>query len=96
MKRESINDSEAGMNEESLKPLVDDMLDSRREALKRINAQFGTNITVELNSAWVRREKISSDETTPEETSSDPKPEEDPTEEETEQKQDEEKGDDEK
>ena len=95
MKRESINDSEAGMNEESLKPLVDDMLDSRREALKRINAQFGTNITVELNSAWVRREKISSDETTPEETSSDPKPEEDPTEEVTEQKQ-EEKGDDEK
>ena len=68
MKRESINDSEAGMNEESLKPLVDDMLESRREALKRVNEQFGTNITVELNSAWVRREKISSDETTPEET----------------------------
>ena len=76
MKRESINDSEAGMNEESLKPLIDDMLDSRREALKRVNEQFGTNITVELNSAWVRRKKIASDETTPEETTSDPLPEE--------------------
>lgn len=63
MKRESINDSEAGMNEESLKPLIDDMLDSRKEAIKRINEQFGLNITVELNSAWIRRKEIPSDET---------------------------------
>ena len=58
MKRESINDSEAGMNEESLKPFIDDMLESRQEAIKRINEQFDTNISVKLSSSWVRREKI--------------------------------------
>ena len=68
MKRESINDSEAGMNEESLKPFIDDMLSSRQEALKLVNKQFNTNITVKLSSSWVRREKIVEDETKVEET----------------------------
>ena len=63
MKREAINDSEAGMNEESLKPFIDDMLECRKEALKKINEQFGLNITVRFASSWVRREKISQDET---------------------------------
>lgn len=63
MKREAINDSEAGMNEESLKPFIDDMLECRKEALEKINKQFGTNITVKFSSSWVRREKIVSDET---------------------------------
>jgi len=63
MKREAINDSEAGMNEESLKPFIDDMLECRKEALDKINKQFGTNITVRFASSWVRREKIVSDET---------------------------------
>lgn len=63
MKRESINDSEAGMNEESLKPFIDDMLQNRKDALEKVNKQFGTNITVELSSSWVRRKKIVSDET---------------------------------
>lgn len=62
MKRESINDSEAGMNEESLKPFVDEMLESRREALKRVNEQFGTNITVKFSSSWIRRNEIPADE----------------------------------
>ena len=62
MKRESINDSEAGMNEESLKPFVDEMLQCRKEALEKINAQFGTNITVEFSSSWIRRKKILEDE----------------------------------
>lgn len=63
MKREAINDSEAGMNEESLKPFIDDMLECRKEALEKINKQFGTNIMVKFSSSWVRREKIVSDET---------------------------------
>lgn len=63
MKRESINDSEAGMNEESLKPFIDDMLQCRKEALEKINKQFGTNITVRLSSSWIRRNKIVEDET---------------------------------
>lgn len=63
MKRESINDSEAGMNEESLKPFIDDMLQNRKDALKKVNEQYGLNITVKLSSSWVRREKIVKDET---------------------------------
>ena len=63
MKRESINDSEAGMNEESLKPFVDDMLQNRKDALEKVNKQFGTNITVEFSSSWIRRTKIPEDET---------------------------------
>lgn len=63
MKRESINDSEAGMNEESLKPFVDEMLKCRQDALEKINKQFGTNITVKFASSWIRRTKIVKDET---------------------------------
>ena len=75
MKRESINDSEAGMNEESLKPFVDDMLQSRKDAIEKVNKQFGTNITVRYSSSWVRRQKIVSDESqeTPEEQPEQPK-----------------------
>lgn len=62
MKREAINDSEAGMNEESLKPFIDDMLECRKEALEKVNKQFGTNITVKFSSSWIRRNKIVSDE----------------------------------
>lgn len=58
MKREAINDSEASMNEESLKPLCDNMLRSRREAIEKINKQYGLNITVRFNSSWVMRNKI--------------------------------------
>lgn len=63
MKRESINESESAMNEESLKPFVDEMLQCRKDALEKVNKQFGTNITVKFSSSWIRREKIVSDET---------------------------------
>ena len=75
MKRESINDSEAGMNEESLKPFVDEMLQCRKDALEKINKQFGTNITVKFASAWIRREKIVEDETKEETQKETPKEE---------------------
>ena len=52
MKREAINDAEAGMNEDSLLPLIDDMLECRKIGLERVNKMFGTNITVELDSSW--------------------------------------------
>ena len=52
MKREAINDAEAGMNEDSLLPLVDDMLECRKIGLEKVNKMFGTNITVELDSSW--------------------------------------------
>ena len=62
MKREAINDSEASMNEESLKPLCDNMLRARREQLELLNKKYGLNITVKFNSAWVMRNKLGSAE----------------------------------
>lgn len=64
MKREAINESEAGMNEDSLSPLVDEMLACRKKAVEEINAMFGTNISVRLASSW-------NDEGLPEENSGD-------------------------
>ena len=58
MKREAINGEEAGMNEEALKPLCDDLLQSRRDALEKINAQFGLNITVKYSSSWEARKLL--------------------------------------
>ena len=52
MKRESINSNESQLNDDMLHPLIDEMLEMRREALAEVNAMFGTNITVDFNSAW--------------------------------------------
>ena len=56
MKRESINSNESQLNDDMLHPLIDDMLAMRREALEKVNEMFGTNITVEFNSAWADNE----------------------------------------
>lgn len=52
MKREALNSAESALNDDSLLPLVDDMLRCRRVGLEKVNAMFGTNITVELASSW--------------------------------------------
>lgn len=52
MKRERFTRDEAITNNEALYPLVDAMLESRRDALEQVNEKYGTDITVELNSAW--------------------------------------------
>ena len=52
MKREAINSSESGMNEDALLPLVDDMLKCRKIGLEKINKMYGTNISVDLSSSW--------------------------------------------
>lgn len=57
MKRESINSNESQLNDDMLHPLIDDMLARRREALEEVNKMFGTNITVDFNSAWLTNEK---------------------------------------
>ena len=54
MKREAINEAEATLNEDILYPTIDTMLECRRDALDRVNAMFGTNITVELDSVWMQ------------------------------------------
>lgn len=52
MKRESINEAEAGLNEKALLPYVDIMLKQREENVKKINNMFGTSISVKLSSSW--------------------------------------------
>ena len=52
MKRETLTDSENQMNRDSLLPLIDNMLECRKEGIERVNAMFGTSITVSLSSAW--------------------------------------------
>ena len=45
MKREAINESEADLNEDSLLPMIDDMLYQRELMCKNLNEKFGTNIS---------------------------------------------------
>ena len=52
MKREAINEAESALNEDILYPTIDTMLECRQIALEKVNAMYGTNITVELNGIW--------------------------------------------
>lgn len=52
MKREAINSGESQLTEDQLHPLIDNMLKERQDALEKVNAMFGTNISVTFNSAW--------------------------------------------
>lgn len=56
MKRESINSNESQLNDDMLHPFIDEMLACRKEAAEQINAMFGTDISVEFNSAWADNE----------------------------------------
>lgn len=57
MKREAINSGESQLTEDQLHPLIDNMLAERRQALEKVNAMFGTNISVRFNSAWEINER---------------------------------------
>ena len=52
MKKERVTKEEFTTNSDSLFPLVDDMLNSRRKALEEINSLFELDIMVEFNSSW--------------------------------------------
>lgn len=52
MKREKLSTTESQMNNDALLPLVDEMLESRREGIKLVNEMFGTNIEVSFASSW--------------------------------------------
>ena len=52
MKREALNSSESSINNDILFPLVDNMLEQRKQGCDRINKLYGTNISVKLNSSW--------------------------------------------
>ena len=73
MKRESISPDEAQLNNDGLLPLIDDMLESRQQALEKINEMYGLNISVKLDSSWmIEQEKQNTDiPATPTEADSD-------------------------
>lgn len=52
MKRESISANETQLNKDALFPLIDNMLNEQRAGWNAVNEKYGTNITVELSSAW--------------------------------------------
>ena len=45
------------MNEDSLLPMIDDMLHQREIMCENLNKKFGTNISVELSSSWKKIRK---------------------------------------
>lgn len=57
MKRESISPDEAQLNDDALLPLIDDMLEQREIALKKINEKYGLNISVKLDSSWMNEQE---------------------------------------
>lgn len=56
MKREAIGEGESTLDTDALLPLCQCMLQCRREDIAKVNELFGTNITVEFNSAWLQNE----------------------------------------
>lgn len=52
MKREALNSAESSINDDILFPLVDQMLEERKKGCERVNALYGTDISVELASSW--------------------------------------------
>ena len=57
MKREAIGANEGALNEDALFPLVDNMLDCRRDAIQKINDKYGLSISVNLSSSWADNEE---------------------------------------
>ena len=48
---------ESQLDEDMLHPLIDNMLKERQDALEKVNAMFGTDISVSFNSAWELNER---------------------------------------
>ena len=57
MKREYLSEEEIRASTDVLLPLIDDMLRCRKDAISVINSTYGTNITVEKNSAWENKQE---------------------------------------
>lgn len=59
MKREAIGEGESSLNEDSLLPLCDDMLQCRKEDMEKVSELFEINppITVDFDSAWEKNVK---------------------------------------
>lgn len=53
MKRESLNSAESALNDDFLIPLIDNMLQCRKDFVEKINSKYGLSVSVDLNSAWL-------------------------------------------
>lgn len=58
MKKERLITTELNINEPSLIPLSENMLDCRKSAVEKINKMFNLNIEVELNCIWKEQSDI--------------------------------------
>lgn len=56
MKSQYVSSEEINANADIMLPLVDNMFEQRKMALEAINKEFGTNITVEKDSAWEKKQ----------------------------------------
>lgn len=56
MKRQYMSADEVNSSADIMLPLIDNMLDSRKIAIEAINKEFGTNISVEKDSAWEKKQ----------------------------------------
>lgn len=52
LKREYIGKSENSLNDDILRPFVDNMLLCRQKGFEKVNEMFGTNISVDFGSIW--------------------------------------------
>lgn len=57
LKREYVSAQEIETGGDMLMPLIDDMYECRKRGVEQINAMFGTNITVEKDSAWALKDR---------------------------------------
>lgn len=55
MKKERLITTEVEISENSVYPLVDNMLNSRRKGLKELNDKYNLNVEVEFTSSWELR-----------------------------------------
>lgn len=53
-KREYVSESETSLNDQTLTPSVDDMLECQRKGWDKVNEMYGTHITIDLGSEWKR------------------------------------------
>ena len=56
-KRERLNSSEIDLNEDSLTPLIENMLYARKEAIRAINEKYNLEIKVELANIWQQKQE---------------------------------------
>ena len=52
MKRERLNEKELTLNENAIKPFIENMFNCRLYAIEKINKKYGLNIVVKMSTIW--------------------------------------------